>query len=215
MDQGAVDLEPGRARRNRGLAQPAVDHQDGVRGTGRHRSHSGLTATRLHRDRRHLHRRRLAGARRLRRRPARVRPARLSLPPRRIADRRRHRDPGRGCRRHVHRGGLAPRRRRQSPPRAGCPRRARHGAGARTAVAVTRHPGSGRGVRVARGLPRARNGVSARPHRAGDLGPRRAADPLWRPANGGRSTGAFSAAASRSAPSCWCLRSAGFHSGRS
>ena len=124
VDQGAVDIEPGRTGGNRGLAQPALDREDGVRRTGGLRSHLRLATQGLRPHRRRRHGRRHAHARRCRRRMDRVRSTGSPLYPRRDADRDRHRHPGRRRRRDVDRSRLPARQRRQTSSRGGGARRA-------------------------------------------------------------------------------------------
>ena len=112
----------------------------------------------------------------------------------------RDRDPGRGRRRHEHRGGAARRCRRQRAARGTM---STHDLGM---VQVLGRLALSFGIFAVAGLSGwlasmmlAPDRVPARPDRAGDLGDRRVAGAAWRPASSGRSTGASSAAASSSA----------------
>ena len=117
VDQGEPDAHALAARRHRGVADAAVDREDGVRRTGRQRAAVRLAADILRPDRRGVHGRGPDHARRRRRRLAAFRQGRPSLHSGRDADRHRHRDPGRGGGRDVHRGGGAHRRRRATSAR--------------------------------------------------------------------------------------------------
>ena len=143
VDQGATDALSSRAGRDRRLAEPAVDRENGFRRTGRQRTDLRLAAKGVCAHRRGLDRVRHADPRRRCRRMDHVRPRGSSLHSRRDADRRRHRGAGRRGRCDVDRGRRAPGRWRQRAS-GGCrARRARHGPGDRPLGAVGRHAGGG------------------------------------------------------------------------
>ena len=150
VGQGAPDSHPGGTRRNRRLAQPAVDGEDGVRPARRQRSDFRLAAAVLHPDRGRFHCLRDAHAGWRGRRMDRVQPGRSPLHSRRDADRGRDRNPGRRGGRDVDRGRIPRGRGRECSPGGRDPGRAGHGSGPRPPCARHRNPCGGRIVRMAR-----------------------------------------------------------------
>ena len=148
-----LDAECGRTGGARGLAEPALDHEDGVRATGRLLSHLRLAAARLHADRGRSGGGRPRRACWRRRRVVGVRPPGPALYRRDPAAGARRRGAGRRRRRHVD-GSRAPRRcDPANPPRTRNPRRSRHGPGARPSGARLWHPVRRRPLRLAGSIP--------------------------------------------------------------
>ena len=138
LDQELPDLDARGACLAGHLVHPAVDHQNGVRRTRRHRAAVRLAAPRLRVHRRQPDRPFVRPAGRRRRRLDYGAAGRSDLHHRLSHQRDGRGAAGRRGRRHEHGGGAAPQSRRHAAPEAGDRPRSRHGAGARAAGAVVR-----------------------------------------------------------------------------
>ena len=151
LDQGKSLARTVGTRRHRRMADAALDNQDGVRRTGRHRADLRLAAEILRHHRRSLHGGRSARPRRGRRPMAHICTSRSTLRHGRAAADSRHRGAGRGCGRHVDGGRRTHRRDRQRTAGQRGAGRARHGPGARATRGFV--PGFSRSRGCPDGLP--------------------------------------------------------------